>query len=100
MNFFDRFIPGNKEQANPEVEGGAVSTAEDLSRLAESNEVVEAELQNFSDQIEHLKEQAQIGGGMTPADWNLVTQKAKRSAEALNGYGISVAPEAFEEMAR
>lgn len=75
-----------------------VRTVAELERLAEKNDVVRQKVAEFEKQVEELKEQAAIGGGLTIDDQRLIKQYAVQSAEALRGYGIMVAEEAFADM--
>lgn len=90
MSIFERFF-----KAASEVGGETVVSAEELYRLAESNPVVDEELVSFQSRVGELKEQAAVGGGLTPADRALIEKYARESAGALSGYGIGVSTEAF-----
>lgn len=97
MGIFDRFT--KREAAPVESASEAVSDAESLARLAESNSVVAAEVESFEAKVADLKKQAEMGGGMVADDWGLIRSYAVQSAEALSGYGIAVDVEAFVELA-
>ena len=101
MSILDRFGFGKSRKVESEstFEGEAqATTGEELLRLAESNQtVVGAELEEFETRVAEIMQQAEIGGGMRPEDWNLVRQTAIKSAEALSGYGIIVTAESFME---
>lgn len=73
----------------------SVADAESLLRLAESNDLVRSELEQFESRVAEIKQQAGIGGGMTPDDWSLINQAARNAAERLERLGASVTAEAF-----
>tara|TARA_B100000508_G_scaffold31981_1_gene24582 strand:- start:19911 stop:20210 length:300 start_codon:yes stop_codon:yes gene_type:complete len=94
MSFLDRLGFGKAESTES---ADAVNTGDELIRLAESNpDVVGHELSVFEAEVDRIKQQAQMGDGMSPDDWNLVDQAASRSAQELSGYGIAVTAEAFK----
>ncbi len=71
---------------------------ESLLRIAEKDEAVEAVITNYQTQVRLLKEQSQMGGGMRPEDWNIITQDAQRASETMKALGYDVDSSLFETL--
>lgn len=96
MGFFSREKP-NTSEVSVEFEM-RLDDVESLLRIAEKDEAVEAVITNYQTQVRLLKEQSQMGGGMRPEDWNIITQDAQRASETMKALGYDVDSSLFETL--